>query len=146
MKFKFQLESVLHLRNHALDSEKNKLAEVVKKLQSLQDLKEEALQRALNLQQLRDSLLFLKPKTEQNIQQSILKEKSFVERLNKEIEQQHIKISQQKYQLVLADREVKKLDKLKEIAREEFEAEEYFAEQVVQNEVATNLYLKHRML
>lgn len=140
MKFRFKLQTVLKLRRHEENMEKQKLGLVLNEWQDLKDQKLGIEQSLSSVNQQFMSTSDFNMITMKNFYGFIHDQHNVLHRLDSELETAEEKVTEQRKKLLEANKQTRMLEKLREKEQSRFRREMEHIEQVELNEIATQRF------
>ncbi|MEX0648320.1 MAG: hypothetical protein WEA56_08800 [Balneolaceae bacterium] len=142
MKFKFKLESILNLRTHKQQAEKQKLAVLLKEKEELDQELKRRLDNIGKITSKASKQKHVNQSMEKMVQHFVLIEGKILNQIREKIMQTKELVLRQRQQVIEADQQLQIIQKLKKKAFVEYLREVERKEQIFQNEIATQIYYK----
>ncbi|MEX1137480.1 MAG: hypothetical protein WEB89_11295 [Balneolales bacterium] len=142
MKFKFNLESILKVRMHEENLEKQKLASLQNEETLLRNKFEECRQDLRKIDASRNAMELVNHNRERMMQNYVLEKGLALNHLSQEIKEKKEVVNQQRKNVIEANKQFQIIKKLRQKALLEFIKETNRQDQLAQNEIATQVYYR----
>ncbi|MEX0779597.1 MAG: hypothetical protein WD491_06515 [Balneolales bacterium] len=142
MKFKFKLESILRVRMHEEDLEKQKLASLQNEESLLRRQFDERRENLRKVNASRNAMELVNHNRERMMQNYLLEEGQALNKLTQVILKKKEAIDKQRMNVIEANKKFKIIKKLKQKALVNYVHEMDRQDQIIQNEIATQVYYK----
>ncbi|MEX0773123.1 MAG: hypothetical protein WD038_08160 [Balneolales bacterium] len=142
MKFKFNLESILKVRMHEENLEKQKLASLQNEETLLRNKFEERREDLRKIDASRNAMELVNHNRERMMQNYVLEKGLALNHLSQEIKEKKEVVNQQRKNVIEANKQFQIIKKLRQKALLEFIKETNRQDQLAQNEIATQVYYR----